>query len=402
MKRIVRRLLGIMIVAAVIAAVGYSFMPQPIGADFGTVGRGRLEVTVDEDGKTRIRDRYVVSAPLAGRILRVELNPGDNVIAGKTLLTTIEPQHPELLDPRARSQAEYRVKAAEAALEQADPRQQQSLAAMQFAESELGRVQELFKRNTLTKQEVEEKAMLYQMRTEEYKAAGFAKEIARFELEQAKAALELYKTESLGDETDRDWNFEIYSPVSGQVLNVLQESSTVVQAGAELLVVGNPADLEMEVDVLSADAVKIHPGATVWLEQWGGDRPLRGKVRLIEPSAFTKISALGVEEQRVNVIVDMDEPYENWERLGDGFRIEARIVIWEGDDVLKVPSSALFRTGDDWSVFRVIDNHAVLTKIKIGERSGLEAEVLEGLNEGETVITHPSDKIVPGTEVEAR
>ncbi|MDA0833254.1 MAG: HlyD family efflux transporter periplasmic adaptor subunit [Planctomycetota bacterium] len=402
MKRIIRRLLGIVILAGVFAAVGYSFMPQPVGADFAVVERGRLEVTVDEDGKTRIRDRYVVSAPLAGRLLRVELNPGDAVLAGKTLLTTIEPQHPELLDPRERSQAEYRVKAAEAALEQADPRQKEALASMQFAESELGRVQELFKKNTLTKQDVEEKAMQYQMKTEEYKAAGFAKEIARFELEQAKAARELYKTESLGDESNRDWNFEIYSPISGQVLNVKQESSTVVQAGAELLIVGNPADLELEVDVLSADAVRIHPGATVWLEQWGGDRPLRGKVRVIEPSAFTKISALGVEEQRVNVIVDMDEPYDNWERLGDGFRIEARIVIWEGNDVLKVPTSALFRTGDDWTVFKVVDNHAVLTTIKIGKRSGLEAEVLEGLSAGETVITHPSDKIINGTEVSAR
>ncbi len=402
MKLILRRGIGLLVIATVVGLVAYSFMPQPIGADFAVIRRGNLEVTIDEDGKTRIRDRYVVSAPLAGRVLRVELNPGDLVVAGKTLLTTIEPLHPELLDPRARAQAEFRVKAAEAALEQADPRQQQSLAAMQFAESELGRVQELFKKNTVTKQDVEEKGMLFRMRSEEYKAAGFAKEIARFELEQAKAALELYKSESLGDETDRQMTFEIYSPVSGQILRVQQESSTVVQAGDELIVVGNPSDLEIEIDVLSADAVKIHPGAVVWLEQWGGDRPLRGKVRLIEPSAFTKISALGVEEQRVNVIVDMDEPYENWQKLGDGFRIEARIVIWEGTDVLKVPTSALFRDGEEWAVFKLVEKKAVLTPVKIGERNGLEAVILEGLSENDTVITHPSDKIVPGVEVVPR
>ncbi len=232
-------------------------------------------------------------------------------------------------------------------------------------------------------------------------------EIARFELEQAQAALlrTRPRDDPKGDgqpDGNGGWTFTIYSPIKGQVLRVLQESSAVVNAGTPLLELGNARDLEAEVDVLSRDAVKVHPGAKVWFEHWGGDRDLQGRVRLVEPSGFTKISTLGVEEQRVNVIVDFVDPPEERTTLGDGFRVEARIVIDEADDVLKVPTSALFRVGKESAVFKVA-GHAVQQQIvKIGRQNGLEAEVIEGLGPGDRVVIHPSDQVEDGVHVRQR
>lgn len=392
-------LLGVFALA-IVAVLVYAFWPKPVAVDMAEVGRGPLMVTVDEDGKTRIKDRYVVSAPLAGRLARIQLDAGDEIKAGETLLAVIEPGDPELLDAREVAQAEARVKAAEVALTQAEPALEKAHAELDFAEANLARVEHLAAKGAVAKGELDEAQRLFRTRTEEYKAARFAVEIARFELAQAKAALIRSRPESESEAVE--WRFEIRAPISGQVLRVLQESSQFVQAGAELIEVGNPRDLEVEIDVLSSDAVKIAPGGLVLLEHWGGDKPLRAAVRVVEPSAFTKLSALGVEEQRVNVIADFIDPPEQRGTLGDAYRVDARIVVWQGSDVLQVPTAALFRRGDEWAVFRVERGYAMLRRVEIGHRNALAAEVVSGIEAGDGVIVYPGDRISDGTGVVAR
>jgi HlyD family secretion protein len=391
-------LLGVLLALA--AGLVYAFLPRAVRVDVMTVTRGTLQVTVNEDGRTRIKERYIVSTPLGGRLLRVELKAGDAVEAGKTLLTAIEPTEPELLDPRTRAQAEARVKSAEAVRNQAVPLLERARTAHEFAHTELERARRLYQEETLSRQELDNAEQKERTTAEELKSAQFAVQIADYELELAKAAL--LRTATGGSGNSNSWHFPILSPISGRVLRVFQESSAVVPAGERLLELGDPADLEVEIDVLSADAVKIKPGAKVFLEQWGGDAPLLGRVRLVEPSGFLKISALGVEEQRVNVIVDFTDPLEKRPTLGDAFRVEARIVIWESDNVLKLPAGALFRDGDDWAVFVVAEGRAELQRVKIGQRNDLEAEVADGLASGARVIVHPSDRVRDGCSVKPR
>jgi HlyD family secretion protein len=432
MRNIGSKLFVLLLVAAVIAGLVYSFLPEPVDVDLVEVERGDLQVTVDEDGKTRIREKYMVSAPLNGRILRISLEPGDEVIAGKTLLTMIEPRAPELLDARSIAQAEARVKAAGATLRQVEPKLEEARLAQAHAETELMRARQAAQRNGITPAALDDAEYLYRQQSEALRAARIAEEIARFELQQAEAAL--IRSRPLSDEpADGDgdalgpsgtltsavtdvahgngpyesngngsWNFPIYSPISGLVLRVLQESAAVVTPGASLVELGDPTDLEVEIDVLSRDAVNIEPNDLVYLEHWGGSRPLIGRVRTVEPSGFTKISTLGVEEQRVYVIVDLVERPEERSALGDGFRVEARVVIDEAKGALKVPTSALFRVGSESAVFQVVDGVVRQQTVRIGRQNGLEAEVLEGLAEGDRVVLHPSDQIEAGVQVRQR
>ena len=436
MKVFIRRLILFAFVAAIAGVIGYGMWPAPLEADLAKVGRGSVRETVDQDGKTRIRERYIVSAPLAGRLLRIGLDPGDPVEAGETLLASIEPRDPELLDARALLQAEANVKATEARLRRMTPMLEESIANKEFADADLQRAREARSRNAaaVTNSEIENKEMLARTREAMVRSARHALEIAQFELDQARAALVRSKPpEENGSipppaaasepppaptaaataaslpasgapypAPDDSWHFNIRSPVNGRVLRVFQESSAVVTPGTNLLEIGDPRDLEVEIDVLSRDAVKIVRGAEVLLEHWGGGRPLAGRVRLVEPSGFTKISTLGVEEQRVNVIVDLIDPPDDRRSLGDGFRVEARIVVAEADDVLKAPTSALYRAGDDWAVYRVEEGIARQRIIKVGLQNGLEAEIVEGLDEGDEVVTHPGDNIVEGVAVKAR
>ena len=481
MKITLGRILLVLFAVAVGGLLVYALMPAPVEVDMGRVVRGRLQVTVDEDGRTRIKERYVVSAPLAGKIERITLDPGDPVEAGKTLLTTIAPTDPALLDDRALAQARARVKAAEATYAKTEPAVESAKAEMEYAESQLARFRKLDQREAVSDQEVEQAELQYRTAVEKYRSARFASDIARYELEVARAALlrslprelqqprprgnrptspsesddlpddnlpnnDLPSDDPLDDDLSSDdpsssvpsgddpadsvrqpaarstvqingsihtndassgsqllvRDLELRAPITGRVLRVFEENATVVSAGTPLIELGNLRDLEIEVDVLSADAVKIKPGAKVLLEQWGGAEPLEGKVRRVEPAGFTKISALGVEEQRVWVIADFTAPPERWSALGDGYRVEARIVIWEDDDVVKVPTSALFRHGDRWAVFCVENGRARLRLVEIGRRNGLEAQVLRGLEPNAQVIVHPSDKVVDGVKVRLR
>lgn len=384
----------------VLVVLGYALRPTVVLVDGATVTRGPLQITVDEEGKTRIRERYVVAAPLGGRLQRVALKAGDAVEAGTTVLATINAVDPALLDPRTQAEAEARVKAAAAVQEQTVPTLEAARARHDLARKELERARELSRDHVISQQELDRAIATERSAGEELKAARFAEKIAAFELEQAQAAVLRSQPEASPDRDDAQW--VIRAPVSGRVLRVLQESSIVVQPGTPLIELGDPADLEVEVDVLSADAMQIEPGATVYLERWGGNQPLMGRVRRVEPAGFTKISALGVEEQRVWVLVDFDAPPLPQRPLGDAYRVEARIVTWESDNTLKVPSGALFRDGSTWAVFVIEKGKARLRQLQIGHNNGLEAEVLDGLTEGEQLIVHPGDQIRDGISAKAR
>jgi HlyD family secretion protein len=404
-KRWIKRILTIVFLLGVGGAIVYAFLPKPVAVDLAQVETGKLQVSVEEDGKTRVRDRYVVSSPLAGRLLRIRLRPGDRVTPGQ-VLALIEPADPELLDPRALAQAEARVRACRASLDKAGAQRKWAEAALDLAETEYARAEQLVQKSALSKSELDSKRMQKRTREEEVRRDRSAEEMARSELELAQAAL--LRTRPHSSEADENAHFEIPSPAmtrSGlvfHVLRVLQESEAIVTAGTPLLELGDLSDLEVEVDVLSSDAARIPAGARVLLEQWGGDEPLEARVRLVEPSGRTKVSALGVEEQRVNIIADFPDRDKIPSTLGDGFRVEARIIIWEQDGVMKVPTSALFRHADGWAVFRVENDRAVLRSVKLGRKSPLAAEVLEGLTLGDTVVVHPSDRITDGVQIVPR
>jgi len=401
-SRWITRFVSLVLGIALLAGIVWAFLPKPVPVDLAKVCKGALAVSVDEDGKTRLRDRYVVSSPLGGRLLRVVLKPGDTVQQGETIVASIEPTDPALLDARTVAEAELKVKSAEAMLRKAGPDIERAKAALSVAESDHRRARDLRQRGTMALQELENLVYLERSRSEELKSARMAEEIARFELELAKAALLRTRSTSDVKPTGDDWQFQIRSPISGKVLRVFQESSMVITPGVRLLELGEPTDIELEIDVLSTDAVKIQTGARVLVEQWGGDRPLNGRVRLVEPSGFTKISALGVEEQRVNAIIDLVDPRQDRATLGDGFRVEARIITWETAETLKVPTSALFRRGEEWSTFVVRDKKAVLQQVRVGHSNGIEAEVLEGLSDGDSVVLHPSDRVADGVTILVR
>jgi HlyD family secretion protein len=326
-----------------------------------------MRVTVDEEGKTRVMERYLVSAPLSGRLRRIDLEPGDPVRAGQTVLASIDPADPALLDVRSRAEGEARVQAAEAA---------RRLASADLEKAKVAELQAASARQSV-------------------EAAASALQVAEFELEMARAAL--LHTQQAGASR----SFIVRSPIDGAVLRVFQESGGVVAAGTPLLEVADPRRLEIIVDLLSADAVKVQPGIEVVVENWGGEKALRARVRRVEPSGFTKVSALGVEEQRVNVVIDLVDPPGTWGSLGDGYRVETRIVIWEKEDAIKVPASAVFSRGEGFSVFVVSGGRARLRPVQIGKRNGLEAEAVDGLLENETVVLHPSDKVADGVKVAA-
>jgi HlyD family secretion protein len=394
-----RRIVGWSIVGLGLAGViGWSFWPQAELVDLETVTRGPFQVTVQDEARSRVRDAYVVSAPVGGRLLRVPNYPGDDVIAGQTIVAQLEPSEPAFLDARARAQAEARVKAATAAraLSAADVRLAQ--AEVDNAGKELTRVEGLAPRGLVARVELERAQMRQQKADAALESARSALNVKQFELENARMLLADYS----GANPETLPFISLKAPVSGRIFRVLQKSESVVAAGTPILEIGNPGDLEVAADLLSTDAVKVQPGATAWITDWGGTKDLAARVRLIEPSGFTKFSALGVEEQRVKVVLDIVEPRETWTQLGDGFRVNVRISIWETDDTLRVPLGALFRTEQSWAAFAARDGRAVLTPISIGQVNGRDAQVIDGLNDGEQVVLHPSDRIRNGTRITVR
>jgi len=376
------------------------FRPQPVPVDLLTVARGDMRVTVDEDGETRIRNVFVVSAPVAGIKQRITHKAGDPVKANDTVIAAIVPTDPEFLDPRSERQAEATAKAAEAALELARADVRRAEAEFTYARSELERARRLARSGNISESELDRAEREMRIRKAALEEAQAQLGVREFELERARANL-IPPSAARQQRAGCDC-VNVYSPVDGRILRILSESESVVPAGAELAEIGDPGNLEIVVDLLSADAVKVAPGQTVIIDDWGGGAPITGLVRRVEPYGFTKVSALGIEEQRVNIIIDISTPREQWQNLGHGFRVETRIILWQSDNALKVPLSALFRRGDDWAVFIVEDGVARTRTVEVGRGNGIEAQILAGLEEGDRIVMHPSGRVANGTEVAQR
>jgi HlyD family secretion protein len=385
-----------LVVGGVVAAIiVYGLKPRPAMVEAAAVSRGPLRVSIVEEGKTRVRDRYIISAPVAGQLRRTDLDVGDPVEAGKAILW-LDPVPSPVLDPRSRAEIQARIAAAEAAVETAHEQIELAQAELRFRETDLARMRELVGSGAVAQELLDQAETEERKATANFRSARFQLEANRHALDEARAAL---RYSAAQDQDAPAETVAIRAPVSGRVLRVFQESEGVVTASEPLLAIGDPSGLEVEVEILSSDAVAIREGGRVLLERWGGEKPLEARVRRIEPVAFTKISALGVEEQRVLAILDIVSPAEVWQALGDGYRVEARFVVWEGEDVLQVPNTALFRVGNDWAVFRIENEQAVLRRVEIGHRSSLQSEVLDGLQPGEEIIAHPGEGIEEGDPV---
>ncbi|HVG85653.1 MAG TPA: HlyD family efflux transporter periplasmic adaptor subunit, partial [Vicinamibacterales bacterium] len=338
-----------------------------------TATEGPMQVTIDEEGETRVRERFVISAPVAGRITRIELEPGDEVRRGVTELVRMTPQEAPLLDPRTRTELSAAVEAARAAVGQAQAERGRAAASLSRARSALARQDSLADAGLIARDDLEAAQTAVTTADEAARAAEFAVSRAEYELQLARARLQ---TPGGGGAS-----IQITAPIDGAVLKRLHESAAVVAAGEPLLEIGDPNQLEVVSDLLSTDAVRVPPRAEVLIDRWGGDHPLQGRVRRVEPSGFMKISALGVEEQRVNVIIDLADAAAA-RALGDGYRVEVRIIAWRAERVLKVPVGSLFRRGEGWALFIVIDGFARLQPVDLGERNDTEAQILGGVSAG--------------------
>lgn len=374
----------------VLAFLIYALLPSPISVETAQVERGALRVTIDEEGEARAHDRYTVTAPVAGRMSRVELHDGDSVLRGQVLASL----YPVPLGPQERSELSQRIAAAVARQKEAEADVERARANHAQARQEKERVEGLSKRNLVSAQALETAVNAEAAAAKGLEAGQYEAQAAAAEVQIARAGLMALERGENGSRVVR-----LRAPVKGKVLRLLEKSERVVAAGTPLMTVGDPSRMEIVVDVLSTDAVKIMPGMPVLLEEWGGEAPLAARVRTVEPAAFTKVSALGIEEKRVNVVADFVDPPGP---LGDGFRVEAKMVIWEADSVLKLPSSALFRTGSGWNVFIVEGRRAHLRQVTPGRRGSYETEILKGLSPGETVVSHPSNELKDGTRVKLR
>lgn len=380
--------------AGVAAAVLWALQPHALLVETAPVTSGVFEQTVSDDGKTRVRERYVVAAPLAGHLERVRFEAGDWVRQGN-LIARLNPTAPAFLDARTTRELQARIGAAQAQLARASAESAKVQAQRDQARADLERQSRLSKEGFVSPT-VREQAELA-MRTAEraFDAARFGQDAAGHDLEQAKAALTRYKL-GVGD------TWEVTSPVSGSVLRVVQKSEGPVALGAPLVEIADARSLEIVVDALSQEAVAIRTGMPARVELGRAVPPLAAQVRLVEPEAFTKVSALGVEEQRVNVILDFAEPLDHIQTIGDGFRVDAHIVVFRAETAVRVPVGALFREGDGWAVFVAQGNRAVKRPVKAPRRNSLEAMVEDGLKPGERVVVYPSDSLKDGSRLELR
>lgn len=383
-----------------VAVLAWLLRPQPVPVDIATIERGPLAVTVSDEGRTRVRDVFTLSTPVTGRMLRIQLEVGDPVVAGETVVAEIEPIDPGFLDERTEAQAHAAVRAAEAAERLAQAQLERARAELDFARAEVNRARDLVARGTIPRRSLDEAERTFRTAQATLQTAEAEIEVRRSELEQARARL--VSPLAVRARQGECPCVPIYAPVGGRILQIFQKSEGVVQSGQPLVEIGDPAALEIVVELLSSDAVRVRPGNRVRIDHWGGDRELDGVVHRVEPFGFTKVSALGIEEQRVAVVIDLLDPHEYWEALGHGYRIEAAIVVWESEDTLKVPLSALFRDGDRWAVFAVENGRAVHRTVEIGRRAAFEVQVLEGLAPGDRVVVHPGDRIEDGSAVAER
>jgi HlyD family secretion protein len=392
-RRIILVVCGVGLAAALVAG----FWPKPVPVQTAPVTRGPFKVTVREDGKTRIRHRYVVSPPVAGHLKRMTLRAGDTIIRGQTPLAVILAQTSEFLSPRTRAQAKERLRTAGALKNQRSAEVERAEAALKLARKEFKRARALFSQDVISRREWDDAQTREQILGRELRAAQFALDAATFEVEQARAVLEKMPSSRPED----SFSLEIISPVNGFVLNVYEENARFIPAGTPIMEIGDPLDLEAEIELLSRDAVAVIPGAEVEIEGWGGPATLRGRVSMVEPGGFTKISALGVEEQRVRVRVNFLNPLPETTRMGDRYRVEAVITTWQGEDILQIPIGALFRRGNRWMVFVFENGRARLREVETDHTNGEAAEIRSGLSENERVILYPPDALEENTAVTA-
>ena len=395
-----KKLAWTLVVAAIIAGAIFMAWPKPIAVDLATVATGPMEVTVDDEGKTRVRHVYTVSAPIAGRVLRISppRHVGDAVTLDDTVVAVMQPTVPSFHDARTHEELRAALDAAEAAVKLAEAEVRRIEAALSFAKTDLQRAVALARTDNITQKALDK--------------AKLDVETSDAALASAKAQLEVRKSERasvaarLAEPTNEKAHAEacciqLKAPATGRILKITQESEAVVPAGAPLVDIGDPADLEIVADLLSTDAVRIPDGAVVRVDGWGG-KPLAARVVRIDPAGFLKVSALGIEEQRVRVTIDFSDAPETWSRLGHEFRVIVHVTVWTSTDALTVPLAALFRQGDDWAVFAVKDSRAQTAIVKIGQRNNRVAQVLSGLMQGDRVVMHPSDRIREGVRVTER
>ncbi len=406
-KILVKSGIGILLLALLV----YAFIPEAEKVDLQGVKRGDLLITLEGEGKTRIRDIYVVSAPIEGRVMRIESEPGDRVVAGETIIANMTPADPRFLDRRSETQAKADVQGAVAAKGLAASKVDRARAALDFAVAEYKRSEELFKNGNISIARLEQAELQLKMRTAEVATAQADLKVMESRLIAAEAQLvqpgEMRAGErgpgERGDDDIKDRCVVcVHAPVDGVMLRILHESEGVVPVGTPLAEVGNPQDLEIVIEMLSRNAVKVRPGNIALIKRWGGTEDIRAQVRIVEPSGYTKISALGVEEQRVNVILDFIDPIEKWQMLGNAFRVEAAIIVDKAVDVLYIPISALFRENEIWATFVVRKGRAELQPVTIGRKNDRDAEILGGLEASDKVIIHPGNNVADGIRVVAR
>ncbi|MEM9617895.1 MAG: HlyD family efflux transporter periplasmic adaptor subunit [Pseudomonadota bacterium] len=384
----------------------YAFWPRAMPVDLGAATRAPMTVTINEEAKTRVRDAYVVSAPIAGRLLRVDVEPGDSVVAGETVIARLTPSNPSVLDVRTEEQARAAVGAAEAALALAQAEMRRAEADRDYAAADVDRTRQLFASETVSQAALDRAERAWRGADAALDTARAAVALREADLENARAML---MTPSEAESKIMSTNphpresIPLRAPISGRILRVIQESETVLAAGTPIMEIGDPlGDLEIVAELLSTDAVKVSPGDRVIVEKWGGEPPLEGAVEKIEPWGFTKFSALGVEEQRVNTIINFTSDQDTHQRLGHGFRVEVKIVIWEDENALTVPSSAIFRLDDGWAAFKLVNGRARLTELELGRNNGVDAQVASSLEEGDRIVLYPGNRITDGARVKQR
>ena len=398
---------GVVAGLAVIGLVWFAW-PAPVAVDLAVVTKGPMEVTIDDDGKTHVRHIYTVSAPIAGKVLRISHPPGegeisrhvgDEVVANDTVVAVMQPTTPGFVDLRSRQEIEAAVAAAEGYVKYTESEVRRLEAAVAFYRNELARAQSLARTQTISAQALDKAK--FDVETNEAALLSAKAQVEVWQGVRRSLAARLIDPSNTTGMTDPICCVQIRAPVTGRVLKIVQESEAVVQTGTPLIEIGDPLDLEVVADLLSTDAVQIAPGSSVRIDGWGGSS-IRGRVTRVDPAGFLKVSALGIEEQRVRTTIDFVDPPETWSRLGHDYRVVVHVTVWNAEKAWSVPVGALFRKGEEWAVFSVKDGRARTALVKIGHRNSRMAEILSGVAEGDRIVLHPSDRIREGVAVSER
>ncbi len=399
-----RHYLTVSVALLVCGLLTYGFWPRPFQVDIGEVNRTHLVITINEEGKTRVHDTYVLSAPVEGRLLRVKVNAGDSVVENKTVVAEMVPSYPSLLDDREQTVVYAEIAAAGAGLQIAQAEHEKRIADKKAADAKLIRTQKLLETKVASAEALEQALREAQVAKAALQEAVAFIATRKAELAASRSRLISINNDVYADYINKSENvIRLHAPVTGRVLRLLKESETVLPMGTSIMELGDiKNDLELIVELLSSDAVQVTPGDRVMCAGWGGEQELQGEVQRVEPWGFTKFSALGVEEQRVNAVITFTDQSQQLVKLGHGFRVEVQIVIWEQEDVLVVPANALFRLDREWAVFQVKNGAATLTKVQIGHNNGTQAQVLDGLEAGGKVVLYPSTELVDGMKVVKR